>query len=88
MKIYIYWEHQEYFTSFEDAYDYYVQHFEHTTFNEFLYEHYESEDIFNFTEAARQFALRGYRSGLANEVRDWIENYCDVVEIEVECKEV
>ena len=87
MKIYIYWEEQEYFTSFEDVQDYYKQHYDYITFSDFLAEHYEIEDIFNFTETKRESVVNDYKNSLADEVEDWIRDYCDVVEIEVECKE-
>lgn len=87
MKIYIYWEAQEYFTSFEGVQDYYKQNYDCTTFNDFLTDHYDSEDIFNFTEDERESVIKDYREWLADEVEDWIRDYCDVVEIEAECKE-
>jgi len=37
MKIYIYWEDQKYFTSFEDVQDYYKQNYIVTTFSDFLW---------------------------------------------------
>ena len=87
MKIYIFWEEQKYFTSFKDVQDYYEQHYICTTFNDFLSVHYDSEKIFNFTEAERESVIEDYKSSMIDEVEDWIEDYCDVVEIEAECKE-
>lgn len=87
MKIYICWKNQEYFTSFEDVQDYYEQYYDCTTFEDFLSEHYECETIFNFTETEREDVIKDYKSSLTDEVEDWIKDYCDVVEIEAECKE-
>jgi hypothetical protein len=88
MKIYIYWEMELYFTSFEDVLDYYEDSPECTTFNDFLSKYYINEEIFNFTEAERESVIEAYRSSLAVEVEDWISDYCAVVEIEAECKEM
>ena len=87
MKIYIYWEEQKYFTSFEDAQDFYEQNYDYTTLDDFLSEHYTHVDIFYFSEDKRESIIKDYESSLANEVEDWIRDYCDVVEIEAECKE-
>lgn len=87
MKIYICWEARNYFTSFEDVQDYYEQNYDYTTFDDFLSIHYECETIFNFTEAERENVIKRYKSSLTDEVEDWIRDYCDVVEIEAECKE-
>lgn len=86
MKVYICWEEQRYFTSFEDVQDFYKQTYDYTTFDDFLSMHYGHATVFNFTEAERENAIMDYRSSLADEVEDWIRNYCDVVEIEAECK--
>lgn len=86
MKIYIYWGAQEYFTSFEDVQNYYEQDWGCTSFNDFLSEYYTSEDIFNFTEDERRKAFIDYKKTLNDEVRDWIRDYCDIVEIEAESK--
>lgn len=87
MKIYIYWEKQKYFTSFKDVQDYYEQHCDHTSFNEFLLESYDYEDVFNFTEADRERVLKEYKNSLADDAYNWIRCYCTVVEIEAEHKE-
>ena len=87
MKIYIYWEAQEYFTSFEGVQDYYERYYDCTTFNDFLSEHYECETIFNFTEAEREEVIKDYKISLTDEVEAWIRDYCDVIEVEAECKE-
>lgn len=87
MKIYICWEAQEYFTSFEDVQKYYEQNYDYSTLDDFLSEHYNCEDIFYFTENKRESVIKDYKSALADETEDWIRDYCDVVEVEAECKE-
>ncbi len=83
-KIYIDYENQDYYTSFEKVKAAYLSSYGAISFNDFLAENYDCEDIFNFTVEEREDAKADYDTYVIGEVKSWVDDCLVVIDVDVE----
>lgn len=88
MKTYIYinWEAQEYYLSWEEVVDAYRNGYESDDFNEFLYDNYSHQKVFYFTEEERAEVLKDYEERVQRYAEEWARDNLFRIEVRVEAK--
>ncbi len=86
MKTYIYidWDHQEYYTNWNDVVEAYRDRYESDDFNEYLYDNYSCEEIFRLSEEERAEVLRNYDELMQEHAKEWAHDNLEKVEIKIE----
>ena len=84
--IYIDWDHQEYYLSWDEVVAAYRDRHESDEFNEFLYDNYSCEEIFNFSEKERAEVLEDYNERLQDYIEEWARDNLFRIEVRVEAK--
>jgi hypothetical protein len=88
MKTYIYinWEAQEYYTSWDDVVAAYRGNLDSDDFNEFLCNNYSCEEIFEFSEERRAEVLMEYNEGMNTDAEYWARDNLEKVKVKIEVK--
>lgn len=88
MKTYIYinWEAQEYYFSWDEVVAAFRGTFDDDDFNEFLHNNYSCEEIFEFSEERRAEVIMEYNASVNADAEDWARSYLERVEVKVEVK--
>lgn len=84
--IYIDWDHQEYYLSWEEVVAAYRERYESDDFNEYLYDNYSHQEVFHFTEEERAEVLKDYGEQVQRYAEDWARDNLFRIEVRVEAK--
>ena len=86
MKTYIYinWAAEEYYTNWSDVVETYRATTDGSEFNEYLYENYSHEEVFNFTEEERAEVLKEYNEREREYIEEWVRDTLEKVEVKIE----
>ena len=81
-EIYVSWDRQLIFKSFEEAFKYFMGNENDCEFNDFLNEHYSAAEVFDFDAADKRRAQSDYEDCAEAACRDWLSETCSTIVIE------
>lgn len=82
-KIYINYDTHEYYTSYEEVFEYFKEYENCYSFEDYLNDRYDSETIFNFSEEEKEKVCEDYAERIKAYCNDWIEEYFEVIDIDI-----